>query len=150
MINLIKIAINFYIMKNKMKQQHHFSTTWKHVILKKGTVSFKNISFSYECKGLEMKISVQRQVSMKALLRVRNIFIHCLSPIRPRNLIKKRPLKLTKNYLNVVITWPKRTKRAQKYGYKSSTTLAFVRHAKYYLSQFQACAESKFQDRFWV
>ena len=96
-----------------------------------------------------MKISVQRQVSMKAILRVRNIFIHCLSPIRPRNLIKKRP-KLTKNYLHVVITWPKRTKTAQKYGYKSSTTLGFVRHAKYYLSQFQTHAESKFQDRFWV
>ena len=53
--------------------------------------------------------------------------------------------------LHVVITWPKRTKTAQKYGYKSSTTLAFVHHAKYYLSQFQACGESKyFQDRFWV
>ena len=139
MIYLIKIGILHHEEQNETTASFQYNL--KTCNFKKATVSLKNICFSQECKGLKMRISVQRQVSTKAILRVRNFFIHnCLYPICPRNLIKKRPLKLTKNYLHVVITWPKRTKTAQKYGYKSSTTLAFVHHAKYYLSQFQACA----------
>ena len=38
-------------MKNKMKQQHHFSTTWKHVILKKEQLALKTYAFHKSVKA---------------------------------------------------------------------------------------------------
>ena len=56
MINLIKIGILHH--KEQNETTASFQYNLKTCNFKKATVSFKNICFSLQCKGLEMKISV--------------------------------------------------------------------------------------------